>query len=80
VEPACESLARQELGDLPLGHDSGQPPTIMSDYRTGGTPWTVVIGPRPDRTVLFNGFQFDADDAIELIEIVLANASTEKGL
>ena len=71
-DAARESLGRHGLGDVVLGHDSGHPPTIMSDYRTGGTPWTVVIGPRPDRTVLFNGFQLDADDAVELIETVLS--------
>lgn len=71
-DAARESLTRHGLGDLALGHDSGQPPTIMSDYRTGGTPWTVVIGPRPDRTVFFNGFQLDASAAVEIIEAVLA--------
>lgn len=70
-DAARESLGRHGLGDVALGHDSGHPPTIMSDYRTGGTPWTVVIG--PDRTVLFNGFQLDVDDAVELIETVLVN-------
>ena len=58
AEKARESVARHGLTDIPLGHDSGHPPTIMEDYRTGGTPWTVVIG--PDRRVLFDGFQIDA--------------------
>jgi peptide-methionine (R)-S-oxide reductase len=76
ADAARESLGRHGLSDLALGHDSGHPPTIMSDYRTGGTPWTVVIGPQPDRTVLFNGFQLDADDAVELVEGVLVNHQT----
>jgi peptide-methionine (R)-S-oxide reductase len=71
ADAARESLARHGLGDIALGHDSGHPPTIMSDYRTGGTPWTVVIG--PDRTVLFDGFQLDAGAAVELIETVLVD-------
>ncbi len=75
-EAARESLSRHELGDLALGQDSGHPPTIMLDYRTGGTPWTVVIGPRPDRTVLFNGFQLDADRAVAFIETTLVNHQT----
>ena len=58
AEKARESVARHGLTDIPLGQDSGHPPTIMVDYRTGGTPWTVLIG--PDRRVLFDGFQFDA--------------------
>ena len=71
ADAARESLGRHGLGDLALGHDSGHPPTIMVDYRTGGTPWTVLIGPRPDRTVLFNGFQLDADRAVAFIEKTL---------
>jgi hypothetical protein len=43
---------------------------------TGGTPWTVVIGPRPDRSVLFHGLRLDADDAVELIETVLVDHQT----
>lgn len=74
ADAARESLGRHGLGDVALGHDSGHPPTIMSDYRTGGTPWTVVIG--PDRTVLFDGFQVDADTAVELIETVLVDHQT----
>ena len=58
AEKARESVARHGLTDIPLGQDSGHPPTIMADYRTGGTPWTVLIG--PDRTVLLNEFQIDA--------------------
>jgi peptide-methionine (R)-S-oxide reductase len=67
---AVDSLARHRLTDVALGHDSGHPPTVMADYRTGGTPWTVIIG--PDRTVLSDGFQIDANAAIELIETTLA--------
>ena len=73
ADAARESLARHGLGDLALGHDSGHPPTIMGDYRTGGTPWTVVIGPAPDRTVLFNGFQLDPGRAVALIEAIVTS-------
>ncbi len=68
-EAALESLQRHGLEDLALGHDSGHPPTIMADYRTGGTPWTVLIG--PDRRVLANGFQVDADAALSAIGTIL---------
>ncbi len=64
-EAAVESLARHGLDDIALGHDSGHPPTIMADYRTGGTPWTVLIG--PNRTVLAEGFTIDADHALDVI-------------
>ncbi len=66
---ATESLERHGLTDLPLGHDAGSPPTIMADYRTGGTPWTLIIG--PDRTVLADGFQVNSANAIDFIESLL---------
>lgn len=62
---ALASVERHGLSDIALGHDSGRQPTIMADYRTGGTPWTVIIG--SDRTVLADGFQLDADEALRVI-------------
>lgn len=58
AEKARASVAQHGLTDIALGHDAGHPPTIMADYRTGGTPWTVLIG--PDRRVMFNDFSIDA--------------------
>ena len=75
ADAAVASVARHGLTDIALGHDSGHPPTIMADYRTGGTPWTVIIG--PDRTVLAEGFQVGAQAAIELIETVLTPITKE---
>lgn len=44
---------------LPFGHDTisrdGRYPTTMVNYRTGGTPWFVVIDPAG--TVVENGFE-----------------------
>ncbi len=74
AERALEAVARHDLTDVPLGHDSGHPPTIMTDYRTGGTPWTVLIG--LDRRVLFNGFQVAPDRSVE----ALANREVEATL
>lgn len=68
ADAAIDSMARHDLSDIALGHDTGPPPTIMVDYQTGGTPWTVIIGPGPDRIVLDNGFHLDAENIIELIE------------
>ena len=73
AEAARDSLARHGLDDIALGHDSGHPPTIMADYLTGGTPWTVLIG--PDRRVLANEFQIDANAAIEGITGLLNQLS-----
>lgn len=66
AKAGADSLMRHGLGELPLGHDSGHPPASMVDYRTGGTPWTVLVG--PDRTVLADGFQFDAEAVIALLD------------
>lgn len=53
---------------MPMGHDpgpdGGSPKTMLS-YRTGGTPWMVLIG--PDRRVIFNDFGIDADKAIDFL-------------
>lgn len=68
ADAALDSVARHDLSDIALGHDSGPPPTVMVDYQSAGTPWTVIIGPGPDRVVLDNGFQFEFEDIIDLIE------------
>lgn len=69
TEAALESVERHGLTDIALGHDAGDPPTIMIDYRTGGTPWVVLIG--PVRTVLFDGFQIDGDAAATAIRKII---------
>jgi len=62
-EKVEEIQAQYELA-LPVGHadpaaDGGHLPDVMSKYRTGGTPWFVVIAPGGE--VLYDGFQLDAD-------------------
>ena len=54
---------------LPFGHDQPDAnhgavmiPTVMQDYRTGGTPWFIVINPTGE--VVFSDFQLDADRLI----------------
>jgi len=58
--------------DLPviMGHDPGTKetqnhPLTMINYRTGGTPWLVLIA--PDGTVVFNDFHADPDLLIEFV-------------
>ena len=41
----------------------------MRRYRTGGTPWTVLID--PDGVVQFNDFHIAPDKAIDLIDRML---------
>lgn len=61
VERLHEEQQRYGLR-LPFGHDpireGGMHSTLMEDYRTGGTPWFILIDPRGD--VLFSHFHFDA--------------------
>ena len=71
AEKARESVARHGLEDIPLGQDSGHPPTIMADYLTGGTPWTVLFG--PDRKVLHNSFQIDAQQVHSAFGKIIAH-------
>ena len=63
--------------DLPItmGHDAGDPegdyrPHTMRHYRTGGTPWVVIID--PGGKVLFNDYHINADKLIEYWRSVLA--------
>ncbi len=53
---------------MPMGHDpggdSGRSYT-MTDYRTGGTPWMILIN--PERRVIYNDFGINADKAIEFL-------------
>lgn len=56
--------------DIIFGHDAGDPkshghPKTMVDYRSGGTPWAVLIS--PDGKVLFNDFHINANGAIKLL-------------
>ena len=55
---------------IPMGHDAGDPngdyrPSTMRNYRTGGTPWMVLIDPKG--YVVFNDFSIDSDKFIEVI-------------
>ncbi len=55
---------------IPMAHDGGAGnrrglPQTMIDYRSGGTPWTVVID--PNGTVVYNQFHINVHQAIDLI-------------
>ena len=54
--------------DIPMGHTAGErgSPEMMRNYRTGGTPWTIIIDPKG--VVRFNDFHIEADKAVTLIE------------
>ncbi|SBV32307.1 conserved protein of unknown function [uncultured Sphingopyxis sp.] len=54
---------------IPFGHavpERGRPvPALMEDYRTGGTPWFVVIAPGGE--VMFDGFQLDPEALVRAV-------------
>ena len=59
---------------IPMAHAEGDPkthriPEIMKKYRSGGTPWAVIIDSQG--MVVFNGFHIDPDMAVEMIEKLL---------
>ena len=59
---------------VPMAHAAGDPdthraPAIMRSYRSGGTPWTVIIDPAGQ--VVYNGFHIKADRARVLIDGLL---------
>jgi hypothetical protein len=41
----------------------------MRQYRSAGTPWTVIIDPRGD--VVYNNFHIKPDQAVALIKRLL---------
>lgn len=58
--------------DLPItmGHDAGTAltdhhPLSMINYRTGGTPWLVLVA--PNGQVVYNDFHVDPDSLIEFV-------------
>jgi len=63
--------------DLPIvmGHDPGDAethsvPGTMKNYRTGGTPWLILIN--PDGVVVYNGFHVNSEKLIEFVNSQIA--------
>ncbi len=60
---------------IPMAHvegdsDADRIPAIMRRYRTGGTPWTVIID--PSGQVVYNHFHVKAAQAVEMFEVLVA--------
>ena len=59
---------------IPMAHVAGNPdthkvPLIMQKYKTGGTPWAVIID--PSGKVVYNDFHIEVDQAVSLIKVLL---------
>ncbi len=70
----------QKRYDLPItmGFDAGDQvngthPSTMINYRTGGTPWVVLIS--PGGRVLYNDFGMDGDSAVAYLNSEIAKIS-----
>lgn len=61
---------KYNLHDIVMGHDSGKDhpsgqPSTMVNYRSGGTPWAVLVA--PDGKVIFNDFSINVDSVISYL-------------
>lgn len=55
--------------DIIFGHDEGSEgkhPHTMKSYRSGGTPWAVLIS--PEGKVLYNDFSINPASAITFLK------------
>jgi len=68
-EKIIETQKQYEL-KIPFGHDAGDDGKsrshIMTNYRTGGTPWFVFID--QNNNVVFADFHINVDGAIEFLK------------
>ncbi|MDH3693028.1 MAG: peroxiredoxin family protein [Gammaproteobacteria bacterium] len=69
LEDVRKLQLRYEL-PITMGHDPGNPddhtrPQTMQKYRTGGTPWLILIS--PDGLVAYNDYHVNADKLVEYI-------------
>ena len=59
--------------EVAMGHDAGkegQHPKTMVDYRSGGTPWAVLISPQGK--VIYNDFSINPELTIEFLKRKIA--------
>ena len=68
---AAREVAQRYALEIPVGHDAGPNASgsvLMPRYRTGGTPWTIVID--RNQKVRFNGFHADVEMLAEGIKML----------
>jgi peroxiredoxin len=70
-----ESQIKYDI-QIPMAHDAGnndrrRTPQTMINYRSGGTPWTVIID--PGGTIVYNDFHIEVKQAITMIRQLIKN-------
>jgi len=64
-----EQMRERYALSVPMAHDPGVPdisaPFVMRHYRTGGTPWLILID--PSGTVVYNNFHVNQVKLIEFL-------------
>ena len=68
----AKEIAQKFKLSIPVGHDpglEGARSIIMDRYRTGGTPWTILIDKQG--IVQFNDFQVQPQKMVEIIDGLL---------
>lgn len=70
-EKMVETQKKYEL-KIPFGHDAGDDgrsrSNIMTNYRTGGTPWFILIDQH--NNVVFADFHLNVDATIEVLKSI----------
>lgn len=78
LDKVPEIIAKYDL-QFPVGHTQAQPgeeiPYFMYNYRTGGTPWGILIG--PDQTVLINDYELEYDRVESLLDEYITDLEDE---
>lgn len=67
---AAKKIIKQYNLTMPVGHSGldGNRSQFMLDYKSGGTPWTVIID--KNGIVRFNNFHAKVDDIINYIDVL----------
>ncbi|MEE8405393.1 MAG: TlpA family protein disulfide reductase, partial [candidate division Zixibacteria bacterium] len=70
---SAKRTAKQYELNIPIGHSgtAGIRSQLMRDYRTGGTPWTVIID--QNGVVKYNDFHITVTQANDLIDKLILN-------
>ncbi len=73
----AKEIAKEYELTMPIGHSGSkiERPALMTAYRTGGTPWTIVID--RDGVVRFNDFHLKPEQAITMINALKKKAATK---